>query len=33
MKVFLDTNILIDVAENRQEAAQAATILQLARKV
>ena len=29
MKVFLDTNILIDLAENRQEAAQAAVILQL----
>ena len=29
MKVFLDTNILIDLAENRQEAALAAAILQL----
>lgn len=29
MKVFLDTNILIDLAENRKEAAQAAIILQL----
>ena len=29
MRVFLDTNILVDVAENRQGAAQAAAILQL----
>lgn len=29
MKVFLDTNILIDLAENRKESAQAAVILQL----
>ena len=29
MKVFLDTNILIDLAENRVEATQAAIILQL----
>lgn len=29
MRVFLDTNILIDLAENRKEAAQAAIILQL----
>lgn len=29
MKVFLDTNILIDLAENRKEAAQASVILQL----
>jgi len=27
MKVFLDTNILIDLAENRKESAQAAVIL------
>ena len=29
MKVFLDTNILVDLKENRQESAQSATILQL----
>lgn len=29
MRGFLDTNILIDLAENRKEAAQAAIILQL----
>lgn len=29
MKVFLDTNILVDLVENRQESAQAAVIHQL----
>lgn len=29
MKVFLDTNILIDLAENREQSAHAAAILQL----
>ena len=29
MRVFLDTNILVDLAENRKESAQAAIILQL----
>ena len=29
MKVFLDTNILVDLSENRQEAIQAAVIRQL----
>ena len=29
MKVFLDTNILVDLAENRQESMQAAVIQQL----
>ena len=33
MKVFLDTNILVDLKENRQESAQAATILQLGEKI